>query len=82
LYPILKSTQTKLTGHSYAEIFTPKGWQAPAWPLLATCFLFVLIYFFEPLIGFVYVKLFPKYVLGEVKVDEEIDNYWAALDYD
>ncbi len=82
LFPIDKTTQTRLTGHTYAEIFTSKGWQAPAWPLLAMCFFFVTVYFFEPLIASLYVKLFPKYVLGDIEVDEEIDNYWASLDHD
>lgn len=27
-------------------------------------------------------KLFPKYVLGEIELDEDIDNYWASLDHD
>jgi len=82
LFPVVKNTQTRLTGHTYAEIFTSKGWQAPAWPLLAVCFLFVFVYFFEPLFAFLYVKLFPKYVLAKIEVDEEIDSFWASLDHD
>lgn len=82
LYPIKDTAQTQLTGHTYSQIFTSKGWEAPAWPLLVMNFLFAMVYFFEPVVAFLYAKIFPKYVVSEIESEEDVDNYWASLDHD
>lgn len=34
------------------------------------------------MIGLVFKKVFPKHVVSEIELDEDIDNYWASLDND
>lgn len=45
-------------------------------------FLFAMVYFFEPVVAFLYAKIFPKYVVSEIESEEDVDNYWASLDHD
>ena len=46
------------------------------------CFLLLIVYFFEPLVGVIVKKFFPKYIVGEIEVDEDVESYWASLDSD
>ena len=48
---------------------------------MAGSFLFLsLIFFFGEPITKCFEKCFPALAIGDVELDEEIDNYWAALD--
>lgn len=69
-----------ITHHTYVQVFTAEGWQAPAWPLLLSTFVLTFIYFFGFICSWVLCKLFPSYKIAELKVDEDIVNYWTALD--
>jgi len=61
-------------------VFTAEGWQAPAYPLLAMCFFMIFLYFFGPLFHWIITKVFPSYVVGEIEVDQNVENYWKSLD--
>lgn len=50
--------------------------------MLSMFIFFMVVYFFEPIVGYVYTKLFPKYVIGEIQVDEDLETYWASLNHD
>lgn len=81
VYPKDRMTAPETTHHTYGEIWT-KGdcLEAPAWPLFA---LFVLLTFNE-LFGNTVMKClifcFPSLEIGDIELDEDIDNYWASLD--
>lgn len=70
-----------VTGHTYGTLWSEGDClKAPAWPLFA---LFVLLLINE-LIGSTIMKCltfcFPSLEIGDIELDEDIDNYWAALD--
>ena len=59
----------------------PTEWlTAPAWPLLIMTLVFVFIKIFGKVISGVIARMFPSYKIGDIDVDEDIDNYWASLD--
>ena len=40
------TNSTPLVYHTYPQVFTAQGWQAPAWPLLLMAFIFTFTFFF------------------------------------
>lgn len=67
--------------HTYDRVWTEgDGLKAPQWPLFA---LFLLLLFNE-IFGSTIMKCltfcFPSLEIGDVELDEDIDNYWASLD--
>lgn len=45
-------------------------------------FFLTLIYFFGEAINNCLQKCFPVLAIGDIEIDEEIDNYWSSLDDD
>jgi len=74
------ASATPITQHGYWSIFTASGWAAPAFPLLIGFIIFFVIFFFGGYLDALIAKCFPNFVIGDIELDEEIDNYWAALD--
>jgi len=70
-----------VTQHTFDRVWTAaEYYEAPAWPLLA---LFVLLFtnqLFGNMIMRCLTKCFPSLEIGDVELDEDIDNYWASLD--
>ncbi len=61
-------------------MFTKEGWAAPAWPLLIMTYILAFIYLLGPMMQKGLSKLFPSYIIGDIEVKNDIDNYWASLD--
>lgn len=62
------------------EVFESSGWEVPAWPYLL---LFIFLVLHLTIGGWVYpciYKCFPQLEIGDVELDEDIDNYYKALD--
>jgi len=43
-------------------------------------FFMVFVYYLGPVFHWIVAMIFPSYVVGDVDVEANIDNYWAALD--
>ena len=68
------------TEHTIDRVFTGDFKTAPAWPLLATFGLLLFCQIFGSMIMRCFVWCFPSLEIGDISLDEDIDNYWAALD--
>ena len=67
--------------HTYDKVWTDgEFYEAPAWPLFAL-FVFLLL---NQIFGNAVMKClsfcFPNLIIGDIELDEDIDNYWASLD--
>lgn len=54
--------------------------QSPAWPLALLCGILILNQIFGDSINHCLQKYFPNLIIGDVVIDEDIDNYFMALD--
>ena len=69
-----------VTNHTIGKVFTGEGWEGIKWPLLATFIVLNLVWYFGELISKCLYKCMPSLEVGDIEIDESIDNYWAALD--
>lgn len=80
LTPVDKIYSTPVTQHTIFDVFQSDGWTAPAWPLLLLFWILVAVYFIGPFIHPHLIKAMPQLTIGDIVVNEDIDNYFAALD--
>jgi len=80
LTPVAETRDAAKSSHLWQSVFGPQGWVAPAWPLLVAFLVFFVIYFFGGYLDELIAKCFPNFTIGDIEVNEEIDNYFAALD--
>lgn len=66
--------------HTIHGFFMGDCFQSPAWPLALLCGILVLNQFFGNSINLCLQKYFPNLIIGDVHLDEDIDNYFSALD--
>ena len=80
LYAMVSTDDVVITSHTYGKIFTSASWEGYKWPLLMILAVLLVIFFagkfFERAIAF----CFPSMQIGDIELNEAIDNYWAALD--
>ena len=80
LVPKDRMTDPDITEHTIWGVFQGDCFIAPGWPLLLTfCFL-VLNQLFGKIMFTYLVMLYPSLEIGDVKLYEDLDNYWASLD--
>jgi len=76
LFPITNLNDTPKTDHIYVDVFTPKGWSAPSWPLLVLSFFFLFINIFSILTNWLWDKLMDQIGWGgEFKENTKILKY-------
>lgn len=80
LTPVSNQSSFDKSNHLFQSFFEPKGWEPLEWPMAGTFLFFLVLYFFGGPITSCFEKCFPSLAIGDVEIDEEIDNYWAALD--
>ena len=80
LTAVQRKSDTPLTGHSAANVFGSKGWEAPAWPLLLFAIIFIIQYFFGNMMYEQLTRCFPSLKIGDITLNEDIDTYWNVLD--
>ena len=68
------------TEHTVDRVFAGDFKEAPAWPLLAAFTLLLFCQIFGSAIMSCMTWCFPSLEIGDISLDEDIDNYWAALD--
>ena len=77
----MSSTQdTPITSHTYGSVFDPDGWVGVKWPLLVALIILSVLYFCGSWIEALLAKCCEALRIGDIELNEEIDNYWAALD--
>lgn len=76
----MRKSDTPLTGHTYGDLFSSSGWEAPAWPLLLMSILLIIQYFFGNMLGEQLARVCPSLKIGDVDLNEDIDTYWNSLD--
>ena len=80
LTPVSSRDVPPPSNHTISDVFTSVGWQGPAWPLIVIGSACLLIIFFGRLFTKCLYKCSPGMQIGDIELDEDIDNYWAALD--
>jgi len=62
------------------EIFNSEGWDLPAWPYLLLFWLWLVYLTVGEWIWACIIHYFPSMEIGDVELNEDIDNYYRALD--
>lgn len=80
IVPKDRMTDPDISEHTIAGFFLGDFASTPAWPMLiAIVFLVFNLIFGRKMFRF-FVMLYPDLEIGDVALDEDIDNYWASLD--
>jgi len=61
-------------------VFQGVGWEGIKWPMLVCFFFTLIIYFFGNWLMDFLCEYFPNLKIGDVEINEEIENYWKTLD--
>lgn len=60
--------------------FRTAGWESPTWPLMLACFFSIVVYFAWKHLEKCLIRFFPSLEIGDVDLDEDLDNFWKSLD--
>ena len=66
--------------HKMGIIFSNRGWTGPLWTILLGLILLIVLKCCGNWIGKKLESYFPQLAIGDIELDEDIDNYWASLD--
>ena len=80
LSPVATASSIPKSNHLFQSVFEASGWEGLEWPMAGTFLFLLLLHFFGPAIGACMEKCCPVLAIGDIELDEEIDNYWASLD--
>lgn len=80
LSPKADAKGSTISGHTAWSIFHSEGWIIPAWPYLLLFWLWLVYLIFGAWIWSRMIHHFPSLEIGDVVIDEDIDNYYKALD--
>jgi len=77
----VQSSDVKQSGHIWTSVFKKEGYHhQPGVPLLIGFWvLFILIVFRNSFFRW-FVRVFPSARVGEIEIDEDLDNYFKTLD--
>jgi len=81
LFPLEYLQSTLKTEHLYTQVFMPKGWEAPAWPLLLLTFAIAFIIVFGWLTNRIFDKIAAKIKMdpSALEVEESLRSFWDVL---
>lgn len=80
LSPVFRATDTRLTDHTFQNVFTSSGWSCPSWPLLVMFFLTILMCWFGTYILPCIEWCCPSVRIASIEIDQPIDSYFASVD--
>jgi len=60
--------------------FDNRGWTGFLWTMILGIILLIILKVCGNWIGKKIEKMFPQFAIGDIELDEDIDNYWASLD--
>jgi len=73
-------TDADISEHTIVGFFLGDFAATPAWPLVVILVTLILNLICGSRIFRFFVMLYPDLEIGDVQIDEDIDNYWASLD--
>jgi hypothetical protein len=77
----MKATdEVVVTSHTFWSVFQGDGWEGFKWPMLMALILLTFVYFLGSRMEKCLAFCFPNLMIGDIDLDESIDNYWASLD--
>ena len=81
LYPKEYLTSTLKTDHLYTQVFMPRGWEAPAWPLLALTFGIAFFIVFGWLTNRIFDWIAPKIKMdpSQLEIEESLRIFWEVI---
>lgn len=79
LLPRESTTVLAETQHTIGTLIG-EGWAGYNWTMLLCFFTLLIVYFAGPAISKKIEKKYPSFAIGDLELDEDIDNYWASLD--
>ena len=74
------STDTYITQHTMGNVFSGQGWNGIKWPMMIVFIILNLVWYFGNILQGWFYKLMPSLEIGDIEINEEIDNYWIVLD--
>jgi len=81
LYSMTNSDDVYKTGHVFSEVFTTDAYSvSPSMPLLVLFWLFLFGTLFRNFFVKCISALFPVLKVGDLKIDEDLDNYFYCVD--
>ncbi len=80
LTPVDSSLDTYVTNHTMGDVFSANGWEGIKWPMLLCFIALNIIWYFGDNLVKCLTQYMPNLAIGDIEVDESIDNYFASLD--
>ena len=68
------------TNHTYGSVFSGEGWEGIKWPFMVAFIILNIIWYAGESIAKCLYKCMPNLEIGNIEIDESIDNYWKSLD--
>lgn len=75
-----QSTDTYVTSHTMGGLFSGQGWDGIKWPMLVAFIVLNLVWYLGDCLQKCVYECFPSLEIGDIEINEDIDNYWASLD--
>ena len=69
-----------LSSHTYDMIIHNQGWTGFLWTMLFAGIILGTLNCCGGFINKLIESCFPSFAIGDIEVDEDIDNYWSTLD--
>ena len=80
LTPIANKDDSMLSSHTYDMIIHNQGWTGFLWTMLFAGIILGTLNCCGGFINKLIESCFPSFAIGDIEVDEDIDNYWSSLD--
>lgn len=80
LSAVSSSQDVFVTSHTMGSVFSGDGWNGIKWPFLVMFILLNIVWYLGEYIMECFQECFPSLKIGDVEINEDIDNYWASLD--
>lgn len=80
LAPVAGTDSVYNPEHDFNTIFSGEGWAGVNSPLISMVIILSIIYYFGNIIEKWLYACFPSLEIGDIELNEDIDNYWSALD--
>ena len=80
LTPMEYSTDTYITNHTMGTVFSGQGWEGIKWPMFVAFLILNIIWYAGDCLQNWLYECFPVLRIGDIEINEDIDNYWACLD--
>ena len=80
LSAVAATTDVSITNHTYGTMFNSQGLGGFQWVLMIAFLTCLIVFFLGKCFEACIAKCFPSISIGDIELNESIDNYWAALD--